>query len=332
MKALLSRQPGDASTLTLEDVADPVERAGELLVRVRACGVNYPDALFIRDLYQVRLPRPFSPGGEICGVVERVGPQVTGFAVGDLVIGRCGSGGMAQKIAIAADRCVPVPADTPVNEAAAFLLTYATAWYALVDRARIQPGETLLVMGAAGGTGSAAIDLGRALGARVVAAASSERKLEFALARGAQAGIVYPAELADKAAQKDLTDRLKALVGPRGADVVFDPVGGPYTEPALRATGRDGRLLVIGFTAGIPKIPANLILLKVCQVVGVDWRDFTEQQPERNARNVEELVRLWRAGRLRPEVSQTFPLARAAEAIELISARGAMGKLVIEID
>jgi NADPH2:quinone reductase len=331
MKALLSLQPGDASTLQLLDVADPVESPDQLLVRVRACGVNYPDALHIQDLYQVKQKRPFSPGGELCGVVERVGTNVQGFSPGDLVIGRCGTGAMAEKIAIAADRCVKIPADSPVLEAAGLVLTYATAYYALVDRARLQPGETLLVLGAAGGVGCAAIDLARALGARVVAAASTQAKLDFAMACGAQDGLVYPTQLEDKAAQKTLTDRLKALVGPKGADVVYDPVGGPYTEPALRATGRDGRLLVVGFTAGIPRIPTNLVLLKVCQIVGVDWRDFTEQQPQRNAANVDELVRMWRAGLLRPRISQTFPLARAPEAIAQLSARGAMGKLVIEI-
>lgn len=331
MKALISREPGDASTLRLEDVPDPVEKPDQLLVRILACGVNYPDALHIQDLYQVKLPRPFSPGAEICGVVERVGSQVQGFSPGDRVIGRCGSGGMAEKIAIAADRCVTVPAQTSAVEAAAFLMTYATSYYALVDRARLQAGETLLVMGAAGGVGSAAIDLGRALGARVVAAVSSQEKLDFALACGAEAGVIYPPGLADKTEQRVLTDQLKALVGPRGADVVYDPVGGPYTEPALRATGRDGRLLVVGFTAGIPKIPTNLVLLKVCQIVGVDWRDFSEQQPQRNANNVNALVRMWQAGRLRPVVSRTFPLARAAEAIAQVSMRGALGKLVVEI-
>ena len=189
MKALLSLQPGDASTLQLLDVPDPVESPGQLLVRVRACGVNYPDALHIQDLYQVKQKRPFSPGGELCGVVERVGADVRGFAPGDLVIGRCGIGAMAEKIAIAADRCVKIPADSPVLEAAGLVLTYATAYYALVDRARLQPGETLLVLGAAGGVGCAAIDLGRALGARVVAAASTQAKLDFAMACGAQVEI-----------------------------------------------------------------------------------------------------------------------------------------------
>ena len=261
----------------------------------------------------------------------RCGALTDNFAPGDLVIGRCGIGAMAEKIAIAADRCVKIPADSPVLEAAGLVLTYATAYYALVDRARLQPGETLLVLGAAGGVGCAAIDLGRALGARVVAAASTQAKLDFAMACGAQAGLVYPTKLEDKAAQKTLTDQLKDLVGPKGADVVYDPVGGPYTEPALRATGRDGRLLVVGFTAGIPRIPTNLVLLKVCQIVGVDWRDFTEQQPQRNAANVDEVVRMWQDGRLRPRVSQTFPLARAPEAIAQLAARGALGKLVIEI-
>jgi NADPH2:quinone reductase len=332
MKALLSIAPGPADTLVLREVPDPVPASGQLLLRVKACGVNFPDALHIQDLYQVKLPRPFSPGGEVCGVVEQLGPGVTGFSEGDLVIGRCGSGGMAEKLAIDADRCVRIPAGTPPAQAAAFILTYATAWYALVDRAAARAGESLLVLGAAGGTGCAAIDVGRALGLDVLAAASSPEKLAFAIEAGARAGVVYPDRLDDKAAQKTLTDQFKALVGPGGADIVFDPVGGPYTEPALRATGRDGRLLVVGFTAGIPRIPTNLILLKVCQMVGVDWRDFTEQQPARNARHVAALVRLWQDGRLRPRVSATYPLERAPEAITRLTDRRALGKLVVTID
>ena len=331
MRALLSLAPGPADTLVLREVPDPVAGPGQLLVRVRACGVNFPDALHIQDLYQVKLARPFSPGGEFCGHVEAIGAGVEGYAIGDLVIGRCGSGAMAERLALPADRCARIPSDSPVVEGAALILTYATAWYALVDRAQARPGETMLVLGAAGGVGCAMIDLGRALGLRVVAAASSPEKLDFALSCGASDGIVYPATLEDKDAQRALTDRLKALVGPRGADIVADPVGGPYTEPALRATGRDGRLLVMGFTAGIPRIPTNLVLLKVCQIVGVDWRDYTEQQPERNARNVEALVRLWRDGRIRPRVSATYPLERASEAIARMAARGALGKLVVEI-
>ena len=332
MRALLSLAPGPADTLVLRDIPDPVAGPGQLLVRVRDCGVNFPDALHIQDLYQVKRARPFSPGGEFCGHVESLGDGVEGFAVGDLVIGRCGSGAMAQRIALPADRCVAIRADSPITEAAALILTYATAWYALVDRAQARAGETMLVLGAAGGLGCAMIDLGRALGLHVVAAASSQEKLDFALACGAGDGIVYPASLEGKDAQRALTDRLKALVGPRGADIVADPVGGAYTEPALRATGRDGRLLVMGFTAGIPRIPTNLVLLKVCQIVGVDWRDFTEQQPERNARNMQALVRLWHEGRIRPRVAATYPLERAPEAIARLAARGALGKLVITVD
>ena len=333
MKALLSLQPGDASTLQLLDVADPSESPDQLLVRVRACGVNYPDALNIQDLYQVKQKRPFSPGGELCGVVERVGANVRGFAPGDLVIGRCGTGAMAEKIAIAADRCVKIPADSPVLEAAGLVLTYATAYYALVDRARLQPGETLLVLGAAGGVGCAAIDLGRALGARVVAAASSQAKLDFAMACGAQDGMVYPAQLEDKAAQKALTDRLKELVGPKGADVVYDPVGGPYTEPALRALAWRGRLLIIGFAAGeIPKIPLNLALLKERSLVGVYWGDSTRHDPAGHLANLRQLNDWFAAGKIRPVVSERYTLDAARDALAAIANRQVKGKIVVVPD
>ncbi len=332
MKALLSLAPGPAETLVLKEIPDPVPGPTQVVVRVQACGVNYPDALHLEDRYQVKLPRPFSPGGEVCGIVASVGAAVRDLSVGDKVIGRCGSGGMAQKLAIDADRCVAIPAEASSVEAAALVYTYATDYYALVDRAALKAGETMLVLGAAGGVGSAAIDLGKALGARVVAAASSPEKLAFAMSCGADDGIVYPGSLEDKDAQKAFANALKALVGPGGADVVFDPVGGAYSEPALRAIARYGRHLIIGFTAGIPRLPTNLILLKVCQVVGVDWRDLTENQPQDNARNVREVVRLWQAGRIRPRVSRTFTLAQAPEALHLIGHRGALGKLVVTID
>jgi len=330
MKALLSLQPGDASTLQLLDVADPVESPDQLLVRVRACGVNYPDALHIQDLYQVKQKRPFSPGGELCGVVERVGTNVQGFSPGDLVIGRCGTGAMAEKIAIAADRCVKIPADSPVLEAAGLVLTYATAYYALVDRARLQPGETLLVLGAAGGVGCAAIDLARALGARVVAAASTQAKLDFAMACGAQDGLVYPTQLEDKAAQKTLTDRLKALVGPKGADVVYDPVGGSFAEPAFRSIAWRGRYLVIGFANGeIPRLPLNLALLKGASIVGVFWGDFTAREPQNFASDVATMFGWIAQGKLRPHISARYPLAQGARAIEDMMNRKVVGKVVI---
>lgn len=331
MKALMSRAAGGPETLTLEEVADPVARAGEVLVRIRACGVNYPDALFIQDLYQVKWPRPFSPGGEICGTVEQLGEGVTRFAVGDLVVGRCGIGGMAEKIALPAQRCIRVPANTPVEVAASFLLTYATAYYGLKDHARLQPGETLLVLGASGGTGSAAVDIGRAMGARVVAAVSSGEKAEFARRSGAEAAWVYPSVVDDSASARATSAGLKALAGERGADVVFDPVGGGYSEAALRAIARGGRFLVIGFAAGIPRVPLNLTLLKESRIFGVDVRMFGEERPDDAARNAAELVEMLAQGRLNPVVTEVYPLARAGEAIAKVAARGALGKLAVSI-
>lgn len=332
MKALLSRSAGGPETLTLEEVPDPRPAAGQVRLRVRACGVNYPDALFIRDLYQVKWPRPFSPGGEVCGEVEMLGDGVTGLAVGDLVVGRCGIGGMAQRVVMPARSCTRVPAGTPVEVAASFLLTYATAYHGLVDGAGIRSGETLLVLGAAGGVGSAAIDLGKALGARVVAAASSDEKAAFARGIGADDAWVYPASIDDTAAAKAASAGFKALAGERGADVVFDPVGGAYSEAALRAIARDGRFLVVGFTAGIPRVPLNLTLLKACRIIGVDVRMFGEEHPDRNAANAAELLRMLAEGRLKPAVTEVFPLERAPQAIERLGARGAMGKMVVAVD
>ena len=332
MKALLSRVVGGPETLTLEEVPDPLPGPGQVRLRVRACGVNYPDALFIRDLYQVKWPRPFSPGSEVCGEVELLGEGVTEFAVGDRVVGRCGIGGMAQRVVIAATSCIRLPAGAPVEVAAGFLLTYATVYHGLVDCAGLSAGETLLVLGAAGGVGSAAIDLGRALGARVVAAASTPEKAEFARKAGADATWVYPDDIPDSNAAKAVSAGFKALAGEQGANVVLDPVGGAYSEAALRAIARDGRFLVVGFTAGIPRVPLNLTLLKACRIIGVDLRMFGEEHPQRSAANAATLLQMLADGRLKPAVSEVFPLARAPEALERLTARGAMGKMVVTID
>lgn len=331
MKALLSRVVGGPETLTIEEVPDPIAGPGDLVLRVHACGVNYPDALFIRDLYQVKWPRPFTPGGEVCGTVEQVGPDVTGFAVGDRVVSYCGLGGMAERIRLPAARCVRVPPGTPAETGAGFLLTYATALHGLKDRGALRAGETLLVLGAAGGVGAAAVDLGRALGARVIAAASSEEKLAFARRLGAADGIVYPAAIDDAAAARATAAAFKACVGERGADVILDPVGGPYSECALRAIARDGRHLVVGFTAGIPRVPLNLTLLKACRIVGVDVRLFGEELPREAAANAALLVDMLTDGRLRPAVTEVFPLERAAEAIARMTERRALGKLVVSV-
>ena len=330
MRALLSRTVGGPETLTLEEVPDPVPGEGQVRLRVRACGVNYPDALFIRDLYQVKWPRPFSPGGEVCGVVEELGDGVSCLAVGDLVVGRCGIGGMAERVVLPAVSCTRVPPDTPVEAAAGFLLTYATAYHGLVDCAQLTAGETLLVLGAAGGVGAAAIDLGRALGARVVAAASTEEKAEFARRVGAQEAWVYPAAIGDPETAKAASAGFKALVGPGGADVVYDPVGGELAEPAFRSIAWRGRYLVIGFAGGpIPALPLNLPLLKGASLVGVFWGDFAKREPQANAAMMKQLAQWYGQGQIKPVINNTMPMAELKAAYARMGSRAVKGKLVM---
>jgi len=332
VKALLSIGPGGPETLVLEDRPDPVPGPGEVLLRVKACGVNFPDFLIIQDMYQFKPPRPFAPGSEVSGVVEALGDGVEHLKVGDRVIGSSGWGGMAQKLVLSAGRCIPIPDEMPFDTAAAFIMTYGTSHHALKDRARLEPGETLLVLGAAGGVGIAAIELGKAMGARVVAAASSDEKVALAKAHGADHGVVYPHGPFDKDGAKALTELFKEACGKDGADVIYDPVGGAYAEAALRAIAWEGRFLVVGFPAGIPKIPLNLPLLKSCQIVGVFWGAFAQREPARNKENNRELMELYRKGTIRPEISARFPLERAGEAIAQLAARKAMGKLVVTME
>ena len=332
MKAMLSKQAGGPDTLVLDELPDPVPGAGEVLIAVKACGVNYPDVLIIEDRYQFKPPRPFAPGGEVAGVVERVGEGVAGFKPGDRVIGSCFSGGMAEKLALRAEGCIAMPAAMPFDEASALVLTYGTSIHALKDRARLRQGETLLVLGAAGGVGLSAVELGKAMGARVVAAASSEEKLALARKHGADAGVVYPAGPFDKAGARALADLFKGACGENGADVIYDPVGGDYSEAALRSIAWEGRFLVVGFPAGIARLPLNLTLLKGCQVVGVFWGAFTRRDPAAHAANVAELMRLYARGAIRPVISERYPLARAGEAIARLASRSAMGKIVVTMD
>jgi NADPH:quinone reductase len=332
MKALLSRAPGGPETLELAEVPDPASGPGQLLVRVRACAINYPDVLIIEDKYQFRPERPFAPGGEIAGVVEAVGEGVSGWSEGDRVIAMLGHGGLAEKVAVPAATALPLPEGRSFEEGSALILTYATTIHALVDRGRIRQGETLLVLGAAGGVGIAAIELGKAFGARVVAAVSSEEKAAAAREAGADSAIVYPRGPFDKDSGKALAQQFKDAVGPRGADLVYDPVGGDYTEAAVRALAWEGRLLVIGFPAGIPRLPLNLALLKSCDVRGVFWGAFAARDPAANAAHVETLFRLWEEGKIAPRVSRTWPLARGGEAIAHMAARRAVGKLVVTMD
>jgi NADPH2:quinone reductase len=332
MKAMLSKEVGGPDTLTLEDLPDPKPGAGEVLVAVKSCGVNYPDSLIIQDRYQFKPKRPFAPGGEVAGVVEAVGTGVTACKPGDRVIGSLVWGGMAEKVVLTAARCTPMPANMPFDEASALVLTYGTSIHALKDRARLKPGETMLVLGAAGGVGLSAVELGKAFGARVVAAASSQEKVELARKHGADAGVVYPPGPFDKSGAKALADLFKGACGEAGANVIYDPVGGDYSEAALRAIAWEGRFLVVGFPAGIPKLPLNLALLKGCQIVGVFWGDFARREPDANAANIAELMQLYAKGAIRPVVSEHYPLARAGEAIARLAGRQAMGKIVVTMD
>jgi NADPH2:quinone reductase len=332
LKALLSTAPGGPETLALTEVADPVPGPGQLLVRVKACAINYPDVLIIEDKYQFKPARPFAPGGEIAGTVEAAGEGVSGWKPGDRLIAMLGHGGLAEKVLVSAAMALPLPEGRSFVDGSALILTYATTIHALLDRGGLKEGETLLVLGAAGGVGLAAVELGKAFGARVIAAASSEEKAEAARAAGADAAIVYPRGPFDKDGAKALSQLFKEAVGPDGADLVYDPVGGDYTEAALRAIAWEGRLLVIGFPAGIPKLPLNLTLLKSCDVRGVFWGAFAARDPKANAAHLRTLFRLWEEGKIAPKVSRTWPLAQGGEAIAHMAARRAVGKLVVTMD
>jgi len=330
MRALLSKEIGGPETLMVEDIEDPRPCPGEVSIDVEACGVNFPDALLIRDKYQVKAPRPFSPGSEVCGFIGAVGAGVTDFTVGQRVIARCPWGGMAERVCVTVDRCVQVPRNLPAAELATILFTYATSYHALRDRAGIRQGETLLVLGAAGGVGTAAVELGKAFGARVIAACSNSDKQTFALARGADEAVIYPATI-DRESAKGFSDGVRRAAGPTGIDVILDPVGGEYTEAALRAIGRNGRHLIVGFTAGIGRLPMNLPLLKYCSVIGVDWRNFNINEPERSAENIRAIVGMYERGELKPSVSAVYELSEAGTAIRRIADREVLGKLAIRI-
>ena len=331
MRALLSTAPGGPETLELTESPDPVPAKGQVLVAVKACAINYPDVLIIEDKYQFKPQRPFAPGGEIAGVIEALGEGVTDWQVGDRVMGVIGHGGLASKIAIEPQRLYRLPEDRSFAEGAALILTYATTIHALLDRGRLAEGQSLLVLGAAGGVGLAAIELGKAYGARVVAAVSSEEKAAAAKTAGADETILYGRAPFDKDQSKALAEQFKAAGGRGGFDVIYDPVGGDYAEPALRSIAWEGRYLVVGFPAGIPKLPLNLTLLKSCDVCGVFWGAFAARDPQANAAHVDTLFRLWREGRIAPRVTETFAFERGGDAIAKMAARGAIGKLVVEV-
>ena len=332
MKALLSKVVGGPDSLVLEDVPNLEARPGQAVVQVKACGVNFPDVLIIEDKYQFKPPRPFSPGGEMAGVVKSVGEGVTNVKVGDRVMGNGGNGGMAEELVIDASRLSHIPPNMPFDEASAFIMTYGTSYYALKERAHLKPGESLLVLGAAGGVGISAVELGAAMGANVIAAASTQEKVDFALARGASSGMVYPSGPFDKDGKKAMAGLFKEACGPDGVDVIYDGVGGDYAEASLRSMAWEGRFLVIGFPAGIPSLPLNLTLLKSCDVRGVFYGAAVARDPAMNNGLIKELFELYAAGKIKPAISERFPLARAAEAIKHLAARKALGKVVVTMD
>jgi len=324
VKAVLCKAYGPPESLVVEDVASPEPGPGDVVITVKAASVNFPDVLIIQNKYQVKPPLPFSPGSEVAGIVKSVGEGVTQVAVGDKVLAIIGYGAFAEEVKTESRRVLPLPHGMDFASAAAFGLTYATSEHALTDRGALKAGETLLVLGAAGGVGIAAIEIGKALGARVIACASTSDKLAVCRAHGADETIDYAAE--------DLRERIKALTNGNGPDVVYDPVGGPYTELALRSIAWRGRLLVVGFAAGeIPKIPLNLTLLKGCAVVGVFWGEFTRREPERFAESMARLGRWYTEGRLKPHISETFPLERAADALTRMANREVKGKIVLSV-
>lgn len=331
MKAMLSTAPGGPETLVWTDLPTPEPAKGEVRIAVKAASVNFPDTLIIRDLYQIKPPRPFAPGGEVAGVVEALGDGVEGLKIGDRVIATPGFGGFVTHLCVPAKICLKIPDQMPFDEASAFIFTYGTSHYALKDRGALTAGETLLILGAAGGVGAAAIELGKAAGARVIAAVSSDEKAAFCRDLGADETLVYPREMDSRDAQKALSGQIKALAGPGGVQVAYDAVGGAYAEPVIRAMGWGGRFLVVGFPAGIPSIPLNLTLLKSCQIVGVFWGAAVQMDPKGHAANMAELFALYAQGKLRPRISARIPMAEAAQALTLLADRKAMGKVVLEV-
>jgi NADPH2:quinone reductase len=322
MKAILCSQFCEPDDLVLADIDDPVAGDGQVVIAIKAAALNFFDILMIQGKYQIKPPFPFSPAAEVAGVIESIGSGVTGLKVGDRVVASVGHNGAREKIAVPAASAVKIPDNLDFDRAAGVIITYGTALHALEDRASPKPGETLAVLGAAGGTGLAACELGKLLGLKVIACASSDEKLEFAKTHGADIGLNYASE--------DLKEGLKKLTDGKGVDVIFDPVGGKYAEASLRAIAWEGRFLVIGFAAGdIPKMPLNLALLKGCDIRGVFWGAWVRQNPEKNRANLEKLVKWAAEGKISSHVDRTFPLAKTADALKVLAGRQAMGKVIL---
>jgi NADPH2:quinone reductase len=324
MKAVLCKAYGPPESLVIEEVEPLKPGKGQVVIDVKACGVNFPDVLIIQGKYQFKPPMPFSPGSEVSGIVKELGEGVKRVNIGDRVTAFTNHGGFAEEAIVDASKLIPMPDSVDFVTAASFTLVYGTAYYALKDRAQLKPGETLLVLGASGGVGLAAVEIGKVIGAQVIAAASSDEKLAVCKQHGADETINYSTE--------DLRERIKALTRGNGVDVIFDPVGGSYSEQALRSIAWNGRFLVIGFAAGdIPRIPLNLTLLKGCSIVGVFWGSFTEREPQRNRENLSELLRWLTEGKLKPHISATYPLEQAPEALNAMMNRNVKGKVVLVV-
>jgi NADPH2:quinone reductase len=330
MKALRCNVVGSIDAAVVGDVPEPAPGPREALVRIHACGLNFPDVLMLQGKYQRKPPLPFTPGCEFSGIVESVGPDVAGFKPGDRVCGTVDYGALAQKLAVSADNLVLLPPSVDMDQAAALLYTYGTSLYALRERGALAAGNSLLVLGAGGGVGVAAVELGKALGARVVAAASSESKLDLARSKGADLALRYPLDMRDKQHQREFADRLKEASGANGFDVICDPIGGDYAEPALRSIAWQGRYVVVGFAAGaIPRIPLNLPLLKGCQIVGSVWGTATARDPQLRLQLRKELIDLFAQGRIRPHIHCKFDLAQAQAGLKVLAERRAVGKVIV---
>ena len=332
MKALQCVELGGPEKLVVNDVADPEISEDHIIIEVKSASVNFPDVLMIQGLYQFQPPLPFIPGGESAGVVIEIGDGVEGFTIGDKVFAATGVGGICEKILAHKNNVRPIPENMDFEIAAALSVTYGTSIYALKQRANLKAGETLLVLGASGGVGLATVQLGKAMGAKVIAAASTQEKVDICIENGADEGFVYPSGNLDRDQQKELSNKIKELTGGLGPNVIYDPVGGTYAEPCLRSIAWDGRYLVIGFAAGadqIPKMPLNLTLLKGCQIVGVFWGAWTGMFPAENQKNFEELFQMYKDGKINPAPSDKFTLETSAEAIAHLKDRKAKGKVVI---
>ena len=330
MKAFVCKEFGPIESHGIEEVPDPVAGDGQVVVDIKATGISFPDVLIVQGLYQFKPPFPFSPGGEISGVVSAVGNGVTRFKEGDRVMGNVGSGGLVEKGAYFEQQLMPLPETMDFKVAAGFSLNYGTTIHGLKQRGELKAGETILILGAGGGLGITAIHVAKAMEAKVLAGVSSQEKLDLCKKEGADEGIIYPREM-DRDAQKELSNQIKEM-SDGGVDVIYDIVGGDYAEPSLRAIKRHGRYLVIGFTAGIPKMPLNLTLLKECQIIGVFWGQFAGLDRDINRENFEELFQMHADGKIKPFVSETYPLDKAGEAIKSLEDRKVLGKVVVSME